>query len=134
LSGNKRSNRYSNCRARRRFGFDSPTPSPSRQQREQRSADHLADGQSFGRSERSYALHQAVWQLDRERKFGFGWREGLFQLLGLFEVAIGLTRRNGAVQGQLLDRIGKLIDLPQQVPRTIETLGFLRLAGAWYLS
>jgi hypothetical protein len=27
-----------------------------------------------------------------------------------------------------------LIDMPQQVPRTIEALGFLGLAGAWHLS
>ena len=71
---------------------------------------------------------------DRECQFGFAWRDRLFQPLSLFEVAIGLTRRNGAVPGQLLDRIGKLIDMPQQVARAIEALGFLGLAGAWHLS
>jgi hypothetical protein len=35
LSGHKRSNRYSNCRVRGPISFGSPTPSPSRQQREQ---------------------------------------------------------------------------------------------------
>jgi hypothetical protein len=50
------------------------------------------------------------------------------------EVAIGLTRRNGAAFCQLLDRIGKLLDMPQQIPRTIEALGSLGLAGARHLS
>jgi hypothetical protein len=119
---------------RGRVDFGSPTPSPSRQQREQRSADHLADGQSFGRCERPHAQNQAVWKLHRECQFGFAWRDRLFQTLSLFEVAIGLTGRYGAVLGQLLDRIGELIDLPQQVERAIEALGFLGPAGAWHLS
>jgi hypothetical protein len=34
----------------------------------------------------------------------------------LFEVAIGLTRRNGEVLGQLLDRIGKSIGMPSRLP------------------
>ena len=62
-----------------------------------------------------------------------GWNR-LFQALSLFEVAIGLTRRNGTVLGQLFDRIGELIDTQQQVARAIEALGFLDLAGAWHLS
>jgi hypothetical protein len=117
-----------------RTGFGSPTPSPSWQQREQRSTDHLADRQSFCRSKGPHALNQAVWQLDRECDFGFGWWDRLFQPVRLFEVAIGLTRRNGAILDQLLDRIGKLIDMPQQVPRAMEALGFLGLAGAWHLA
>ena len=67
-------------------------------------------------------------------QFGFAWRQRLFQPLSLFEVAIGLTRRNGAVLGQLFDRIGELIGLQQQVARAIEALGLLGLAGAWHLS
>jgi len=54
--------------------------------------------------------------------------------MSLFEVAIGLARRNGAVLDQLLYRIGKMIDMLQQVPRTIEALGILELAGARHLS
>jgi hypothetical protein len=54
--------------------------------------------------------------------------------MSLFEVALGLARRNGTVLGQLLDRVGKMIDMLQQVPRTIEALGFLELAGARHLS
>jgi hypothetical protein len=122
------------CKVRGRIGFGSPTPSPSWQQREQRSADHLADGQSFCRSEGPYAPNQAVWKLHRECQLGFAWRDRLFQPLSLFEVPIGLTRRYGAVSRQLLDRIGELIDMQQQVARTIEALGFLSLAGAWHLS
>ena len=98
---------------RGRIGFGSPTPSPSRQQREQRSADHLADGQSFGRSERPDPLNQAVRKFDGECQFGFARRNRLFQPLSLFEVAIGLARRNGAIPGQLFDRIGELIDMQQ---------------------
>jgi hypothetical protein len=119
---------------RRRFDFGSPTPSPSRQQREQRSADHLADGQSFGRSKRADTPDQAVWKFDGECEFGFAGRDWLFQALSLFEVAIGLTRRNGAVLSQLLDCFGELIDVQQQIARTIEAPGFLRLAGPWHLS
>ena len=73
-------------------------------------------------------------KFDGECQFGFAWRDRLFQPLSLFEVAIGLTRRNGAVLGQLFDRIGELIDMQQQVARAIEALGFLGLAGAWHLS
>ena len=69
-----------------------------------------------------------------ECHLGFAWWNRLFQPLCLFEVAIGLTRRYGAVLHQLLDRIGELIDVQQQVARAIEALGFLGLAGAWHLS
>ena len=96
-----------------RIGFGSPTPSPSRQQREQRPADHLADGQSFRYSVRPDTLNQAVWKLDRKGQFGFAWGDRPLQLLSLFEVTVGLTRRNRAVLRQPLDRIGKLIDLPK---------------------
>jgi hypothetical protein len=34
----------------------------------------------------------------------------------------------------VLDCIGELIDMQQQVARAIEALGFLDLAGAWHLS
>src|SRR6516162_6630535 len=134
MSANSRSNRYSNRRARCRTGFGSPTPSSSRQQREQRSADHLADGQSFGRSIRADAPNQAEWKFDGECQFGFAGRDWFFQALGLFEVTIGLTGRNGAVPRQLADRIGELIDMQQQVARAIEALGFLGLVGARHLS
>jgi hypothetical protein len=117
-----------------RTGFGSPTPSPSRQQREQCSADHLADGHSLCGSECPDAPNQAVRKLHRECQFGFAWHDRLFQSLSLFEVAIGLTGRYGAVLRQLLDCIGELIDMPQQVARAIEALGFLSLAGAWHLS
>ena len=119
---------------RGRIGFGSPTPSPSRQQREQRSADHLADGQSFCRSEGPHAPNQAVWKLHRECQFGFAWRDRPFQLLSLLEVAIGLTLRNGTVLRQLPNGFGKTIDLSKQVARTIETFGFLGLAGSRHLS
>jgi hypothetical protein len=109
-------------------------PSPSRQQREQRSTDHLADGQSFVRSERPHAPNQAVWELHGECQFEFAGRDRLFQALRLIEAAIGLTRRYGAVSRQLLDSIGELIDTQQQVARTIETFGFLGFAGARHLS
>jgi transposase len=65
---------------------------------------------------------------------GLACRDRLFQALSLFEVAIRLAGRYGAVPHQLLDRIGELIDMPQQVERTTEALGFLGLAGAWHLS
>ena len=73
-------------------------------------------------------------KFDGKCQFGFAWLDRLFQPLSLFEVAIGLTRRYGAVLGQLFDRIGELIDMQQQIARAIEALGFLRLAGAWHLS
>ena len=111
-----------------------PTGLPSRKQREQRSTDYLADGQSLRCSVRSNALNQAVRKLHRECQFGFAWRDRVFQPLSLFEVAIGLTGRNGAVLRQLLDRNGELIDMQQQIARTIEALGFLGLAGAGHPS
>jgi len=74
------------------------------------------------------------WKLHRECQFDFAWRDRPFQALSLFEVAIGLTGRYGAVLRQLLDCIGELIGMPQQVERAIEPLGFLGLAGAWRLS
>lgn len=40
-----------------------------------------------------------------------------FRTLTLFEVAVSLTPRNGAVLGQLFDRIGELVDTQQQIPR-----------------
>jgi hypothetical protein len=117
-----------------RTGFGSPTPSPSRQQREQRSTDHLADGESFGCRERADTPDQAVRKFDGECQFGLAWLDRLFQTLCLFEVAISLTGRDGAVPSQLLDRIGELIDTQQQIPRAIEALGFLRFAGTWHMS
>ena len=75
-----------------------------------------------------------MWKFDGECQFGFAWRDRLFQPLSLFEVAIGLARRYGAVPRQLLDRNGKLIDVQQQIARAVEALGFLGLAGAWHLS
>ena len=75
-----------------------------------------------------------MWKLDRECQLAFAWWDRFFQPLSLFEVAIGLTRRNGAVLGQLLDGIRKLIDTSQQVARTIEALGSLGLVGARHLS
>ena len=58
-----------------------------------------------------------MWKFDGECQFGLAWRDRVFQPLSLFEVAIGLTRRNGAVLGQPRDRIGELIDMQQQVAR-----------------
>jgi hypothetical protein len=75
-----------------------------------------------------------VWKLDSKCQFGFAGRDRLFQALSLFEVAIGLTRRDRAVARQLLDRVGELIDMQQQAARVIEALGFLSLAGARHLS
>jgi len=64
-------------------------------------------------------------QLDCKCQFGLlGW-DWRMQVLSLFEVAVGLTRRNGAVICQALDSIGKLIELLQQHPCTIEALGLL---------
>jgi hypothetical protein len=48
----------------------------------------------------------------------------------LFEVPIGLTRRNGTVLRQLFDRVGELTATEQQVARAIEALDSLNLAGA----
>jgi hypothetical protein len=45
---------------------------------------------------------------------GFAWLDRPFSRR-LFEIAIRLTRRDGAVPRQLPDGCGKLIDLPQQV-------------------
>ncbi len=75
-----------------------------------------------------------MWKFDRECSFGFAWWDRLFQPLSLCEVAISLARRYGAGMGQLFDRIGELIDMPQQVARAIEALGFQGLAGAWHPS
>jgi len=75
-----------------------------------------------------------VGKFDRECQFGFAGRDRLFQPLSLFEVPIGLTLRNGAVPGQLFDRVRELIGMQQQVARAIEAFGFLHLAGAWHLS
>jgi hypothetical protein len=61
----------------------------------------------------------------RKCQFGFAGRNRPLQLLSVLEVAVGLTRRNGTVLCQSLDRIGKLIDLPKQDPRAIEALGLL---------
>jgi len=58
----------------------------------------------------------------------------MFQPLSLFDVPIGLTRRYGAISRQLLDRIGELFYVLQQVARTIETLCFLCLVRARHLS
>ena len=52
------------------------------------------------------------------------------QLLSLFEVPVGLSRRNRAVLRQSLDRIGKSIDLPNHDPCAIEALSLLDIAGA----
>ncbi len=73
-------------------------------------------------------------KFDGECQFGFAWWDRLLQPLSLFEVAISLTRRNGAVLGHLFDRIGELIDTQQQIARAIETLDFLDFAGARHLS
>ena len=75
-----------------------------------------------------------MWKFDSECPLGFAGRDWLFQPLSLFEVTIGLTRRYGAVPRQLLDRIGELIDVLQQIACAIEALGFLGLAGARHLS
>jgi hypothetical protein len=56
------------------------------------------------------------------------------QLLSVFEVAVGLTWRNGAVLRQSLDCIGKLIDLPKQNPCAVESLGLLDIARTRHLS
>jgi len=75
-----------------------------------------------------------VWEFHRECQFGFGWWNRPLQALSLFEVAISLPRRYGTVSGQLLDRVGELVDMQQQIARSIEALGFLGFARAWHLS
>ena len=67
-----------------------------------------------------------MWKFDGECQFGFAYCDRLFQPLSLFEVPIGLAGRYGAGMGQLFDRIGELIDTPQQVARAIEALGLRR--------
>jgi hypothetical protein len=79
-------------------------------------------------------LDQAVGKLDGKRQFGFAGRNRPFQLLRLFEVAVGLTRRNGAVACQPLDYLGQLIDLLEQDPCAIEALGLLDIVGTRHLS
>src|SRR5437016_5891419 len=64
-----------------RVDLGSPTPSPSRQQREQRPADHLADGQTFLCGVLPDPLNQAAWKFHCECQFRFaGWNRRL-QLL-----------------------------------------------------
>ena len=75
-----------------------------------------------------------MWQFDGECQFGFAGWDRLLQTLRLFEVAVSLTRRNGAALGQLFDRVRELIDVQQQIARAIEAFGLLRFAGAWHMS
>ena len=75
-----------------------------------------------------------MWKLDRKCQFGLAWRERLFQLLSLFEIAIGLARRNGAIPSQLFGCIAKQAALLEKIARAIEALGFLGFAGVWRLS
>jgi len=49
-------------------------------------------------------------------------------------VSISLPWRNGTIPRQSRNGIGQLIELTQQDPSAVQTLGFLGIAGATYMS
>ena len=51
-------------------------------------------------------------------------------MLSLVEITVGLTRRQGAVLRQSLDRVGTWTALPKQDPCAIEALGLLSIGSA----
>jgi hypothetical protein len=52
----------------------------------------------------------------------------------LLKVAICLSWRDGTVVGETLDGLWKLLEPPEQIPRVVETFGFLSVAGATHMS
>jgi len=117
-----------------RVGFGSPTPSPSLYQRAQRPRDHLAHRQIPGACIKPYAWNQAAWQLDCKRELAFAYRDGLFQLLPLLDVSMGLPKGDRTLARQRGDGLGTFLELPQQLASTIEPLSLLNIAGARHLS
>jgi len=79
-------------------------------------------------------MNQTVWKLDSERQLGLAHRDGFLEMLRLLEVPISLPGRDRTVPRQLLHRIGKLVALLEQLACSIETLGFLGVAGAAHMS
>jgi hypothetical protein len=79
-------------------------------------------------------MNQTVWELDRERQLGLAHRDGFSEMLRLLEVPISLPGRDRTVPRQLPHRIGKLVELLEQLACSIETLGFLGVAGAAHMS
>src|ERR1022692_3540594 len=115
-------------------GLASATTSASWQQRQQRAADRIADRELFDRCVQSHPLNQTGRQLYRECQLRFGHGHRFLQPMCLLKVAICLSWRDGAVFGQALDGLWKLLEPPKQIPRVVESFGFWSVAGATHMS
>ena len=91
----------------------------------QRAGHDCSHGQSAASRALPEKFHRTRRKLQRNWHRSLGNVDGAIELGSFFQVAIGLTRRYRAVLSQLFDRIGALIDLQQEIARSIEALGFL---------
>jgi hypothetical protein len=102
--------------------------------RRQGTAGDLAQGQSGGSGVVAKFVYQTAREFDGERHFGIADRDWAFELLCLFEVAIGLAPGDGTGLSELFGGLGQVLVLPQQGASQIEPFGFRGIAGTGHMT
>src|SRR5229473_1479016 len=105
------------------------TPSLPTQPCQQGSRDDLADRQPRGGRVSSHFCDHALREFDGERRLGVANRNRFFEMLGLPQVAVSLTRGDRALPSQFPDCLGQ-VESPEQVASSFVSD---RLAdGRWF--
>jgi len=99
------------------------------QYRREGTSGDFAQGQSGGSRVVAESLYQTAREFDGEGHFDIADRDGVFELLSLFEIAIGLAPGNVTVVGEALGGLGQVFVLPQQGASQIQPFGLLGIAG-----
>jgi len=94
----------------------------------------FAQGQSGGGGVIAESGYQTAREFDGEGNFDIADRDRVLELLGLFEIAIGLAPGDGTVPGEALGGLGQVFVFAQQGASQVEPLGFLGIAGAGHMT
>src|SRR5216684_5120151 len=103
------------------------------QPRQQGSRDNLADRHACAGGVSPHFCDQALREFDGERRLGVANRNRFFEMLGLLQVAVSLTRGDRALPSQFPDCLGQ-VESPEQVASSVEPLGLLGIARAAHMS
>ena len=104
------------------------------QYRREGTAGDFAQGQSGGSGVIAESAYETARKFDGEGHFDVADRNWTFELLRLFEIAIGLTSGDGTVPDEVFGGFGQMFVFAQQGASQIEPLGFLDIAGPGHMT
>ena len=82
------------------------------QYRREGTGGNFAQGQSGGSGIIAESVYQTAREFDGEGNFDIADRDWVLELLGLFEIAIGLAPGEGTVPGEALGGLGQVLRRP----------------------